>query len=50
MLPCHDPDLWAELNPRQQIYLTEIYYAGQSAESRSKGGAFDWGHGPPASE
>lgn len=43
-------DLWAELNPRQQIYLTVIYHADQNAEANQKGGAFDWGHGPPASE
>jgi hypothetical protein len=43
-------DLWAELNPRQQIYLTVIYHADQNAEANHKGGAFDWGHGPPASE
>ncbi|MEV7681483.1 hypothetical protein AB0O64_23460 [Streptomyces sp. NPDC088341] len=43
-------DLWAELNPRQQIYLTVIYYADQNAEANQKGGAYDWGQGPPASE
>ncbi|MEU1824178.1 hypothetical protein ABZ502_17345 [Streptomyces abikoensis] len=43
-------DLWAELNPRQQTYLTVIYSADQNAEANHKGGAFDWGHGPPASE
>ncbi|MER7952059.1 hypothetical protein ABTY59_32175 [Streptomyces sp. NPDC096079] len=43
-------DLWDVLNPRQRIYLTAIYSADQGAEARNKGGAFDWGHGPPASE
>jgi hypothetical protein len=43
-------ELWAELNPRQQTYLTAVYNADQAAEGRHKGGAFDWGHGPPASE
>jgi hypothetical protein len=43
-------ELWAELNPRQQVYLTAIYNADQNAEANQKGGAFDWGHGPPASE
>ncbi|MET9551059.1 hypothetical protein ABZY36_38105 [Streptomyces sp. NPDC006627] len=43
-------DLCAELNPRQQIYLTVIYHADQNAEANHKGDAFDWGHGPPASE
>lgn len=43
-------DLWAELNERQQTYLTVIYTADQSNEANQKGGAFDWGHGPPASE
>ncbi|MFH8581601.1 hypothetical protein [Streptomyces zaomyceticus] len=43
-------DLWAELNARQQIYLTAIYNADQNAEAWNKGGAFDWGQGPPASE
>ncbi|MFG2761533.1 hypothetical protein [Streptomyces wuyuanensis] len=43
-------DLWAELNDRQRIYLTAIYNADQAAEANQKGGAFDWGHGPPASE
>ncbi|MFD9190369.1 hypothetical protein ACFWCA_19325 [Streptomyces phaeochromogenes] len=43
-------ELWAELNPRQQIYLAVIFHADQNAETNQKGGAFDWGHGPPASE
>ncbi|MGW9031567.1 hypothetical protein ACWGQ5_47660 [Streptomyces sp. NPDC055722] len=43
-------DLWAELNPRQQTYLTATYNADQNAEANQKGGAFDWGQGPPASE
>ncbi|MFE1206195.1 hypothetical protein ACFW5V_31400 [Streptomyces sp. NPDC058762] len=43
-------ELWAELNPRQQTYLTAIYNADQNAEASHRGDAFDWGHGPPASE
>ncbi|MEW2301959.1 hypothetical protein AB0958_18630 [Streptomyces sp. NPDC006655] len=43
-------ELWAELNERQQTYLTAIYDADQNAEANQRGGAFDWGHGPPASE
>ncbi|MER0443154.1 hypothetical protein ABR738_00935 [Streptomyces sp. Edi4] len=43
-------DLWAELNARQQIYLAVIFDADQDAEANNKGGAFDWGHGPPAAE
>jgi hypothetical protein len=41
---------WDALNDRQRTYLTAIYNADQNAEANQKGGAFDWGHGPPASE
>ncbi|MFE1206429.1 XRE family transcriptional regulator, partial [Streptomyces sp. NPDC058762] len=43
-------ELWAELNPRQQTYLTAIYNADQNAEANHRGDAVNWGHGPPASE
>ncbi|MBK3639509.1 hypothetical protein [Streptomyces sp. MBT33] len=43
-------ELWGELNARQQTYLTVIYNADQNAEENQKGGAFDWGKRPPASE
>ncbi|MGW2937860.1 hypothetical protein ACWDA7_40010 [Streptomyces sp. NPDC001156] len=43
-------DPWAKLNPRHQTYLTTIYNADQNAEANQTGGAFDWVHGPSASE
>ncbi|HEY8978245.1 MAG TPA: hypothetical protein VIU15_01530 [Streptomyces sp.] len=43
-------DLWGKLNARQQTYLTVIYNADQAAEENQKGGVFDWGKRPPASE
>jgi hypothetical protein len=43
-------DLWEAFNERQRRYLTAVYDGDQAAESRNKGGAFDWGSRRPASE
>jgi hypothetical protein len=37
------------LNERQRRYLTAIHEGDQAAESRQKGGAFDWSARRPAS-